>query len=142
MLKKILQKIGVFLGILVMVASYPGVALAASCGGNFLGLRPWYYGLTDEKCEIKVPSGDEEKIAVFVWVIILNIFSSILSLSGLIAAGFIIYGGYLYIRWGEEPDKVSKAKKTITSAVTGLVIVLLAAVISNTVVDVISGALK
>ncbi len=127
----------------------------------FLGLRPWYMGLAEEvpvengvsgktsTCVIKTPKkgggalddkGDD--LAKFVWTIILNISTDIAILTGYVALGFIIFGGYKYITSAGEPGQVAIAKKTITNAVIGLVIALLATVITNTILVIIRGATK
>lgn len=107
---------------------------------NFFGIRAWYEGLLDSNCNVRKPSGNEEEIAVFVWTIILNIFAAVTGLVGYIATGFVIYGGFLFLRSDGDPGKAAKAKKTITSAVIGLVIAVLATVISGSIVDIIQGA--
>lgn len=45
---------------------------------------------------------------------------------GLAAAIFIIYGGFIWMTAAGNEEKVTQAKKILTSAVTGLVIVMLA----------------
>lgn len=48
-----------------------------------------------------------------------------LSLLGLIATVFVIYGGYMYLTAGGNDDRLKSAKEIIKNAVIGLVIVLL-----------------
>ena len=57
---------------------------------------------------------------------VVNIIQWVLGFLGLIAVIFILYGGFLWLTSGGNEDKISKAKKTITAAVVGLIIVLLA----------------
>lgn len=105
-----------------------------SCGTpGFLGLRPWYYGLCEggEGTEIKEPSGEDE-IAVFVWKIVLNVLIDLLVIVGYASMIFIIYGGYQFIMSQGDPGKVASGKKTLTSAIIGMVISLSASVIVNT----------
>lgn len=59
-------------------------------------------------------------------------------LAGLVAAGFIVYGAINYITANGDAGKATAAKQTITNAVIGLVLVLLAAAITN----FIAGAIK
>ena len=56
-------------------------------------------------------------IAIIQWV---------LGLIGLVAVVLILYGGFTWMTAGGNEEKVEKAKKIITGAVIGLVIVLIA----------------
>jgi len=143
-MKKKARKIGVILGILGILMTSPLMtqpAMAAdegsSCNKTLFGMRPWYYGLTDSNCNIKQPSGDEE-LTKYVWMIILNVTSDILVATGYLAMGFVIYGGYLYLLSGGDTGKVAKGKKTLTAAIIGLVIILLASVIVNFIIGIIA----
>jgi hypothetical protein len=80
---------------------------------------------------------EEVDLPVYIWVIILNILSILYSLVGFLSVGFIIYGGYLYVLAQGEADKAAKGKKTITRAITGLVIVILASAITNTIISIL-----
>lgn len=62
----------------------------------------------------------------------------IVGLSGLIAVGGIIYGGYLYLFAGIADDK-DKGKKAIEFGIIGLVLTLIAWAIVNIVISVVSG---
>jgi len=65
---------------------------------------------------------------------IINVVSFVLGLLGLIAAIMIIYGGFVWLTAGGNEDKVDNAKKIISSAATGLVIILIAWAIVNFVI--------
>ena len=58
----------------------------------------------------------------------------IISLAGLVSAGFIIFGAYTLITAGGEPETIAKAQKMITNAVIGLVIAAIAFLIVNFVI--------
>lgn len=66
--------------------------------------------------------------------LIINYFLGIL---GLIAVGFLIYAGVLMVTAGGDEQQVGKARKIITYAVVGIVIILL----SWTIVTFVSSAL-
>ena len=125
-----------------------GETLAADdeCGNaGILGFRPWYKGLvvrSNGKCEVGRPVGGDDAMTVYVWTIILNVLIDIFSAVGFLAVGFIVYGGFFYIQSGGDPGKVAKGKKIIMAAVIGLIIVILASVISNTVITILQQALK
>jgi len=69
--------------------------------------------------------------------IIMRIIQILLAVAGLIAVIFLIVGGFRYILAGGNEEAAESAKKTITNAIIGIVIVILAFVI----VRVISNAL-
>ncbi|MFH1012269.1 MAG: pilin [Candidatus Peregrinibacteria bacterium] len=68
---------------------------------------------------------------------ITNIINFFLGLLGLIAVAFLIYAGVLMVTAGGNEEQVGKAKKVITFAVIGIVIILL----SYTVVTFVTSAL-
>ncbi len=146
-MKKILSFIfAVVLGSTVTVATFPvGSASAIECEKTFIGLRPWYMGLTGtasvdgkETCIIKKP--EEAGEAKFIWTIILNISADLSLLVGYAAIVFVIFGGFKYILSTGEPGKVAAAKMIITNALIGLVIAILATVIVNTILAVLGGS--
>ena len=129
----------------ITAATFPvGDTYATDCSSKtFLGLRPWYDGLTEtvnDSCVIQQKKGDE--LPSFVWRIALNIISDVTLVVGYVAIIFVIYGGYKYIMSTGEPAKVSASKQIITNALIGLVISILATVIVNTIIAVVSGAAK
>ena len=105
---------------------------AAACptvGGSFLGFPTWYEYLDSEvvadRCSLKLAfPADIPKIALAVVEIMLRI-------GGLVAVGFVIYGGFRYILSqgdvgpGNVPKSVT-ARHTIVNALIGLVIASLA----------------
>ena len=62
------------------------------------------------------------------------------TLSGFIAAGFIVWGGVGYITSSGNPEALEKSKKTILYSAIGLTLVLGAFVISNMVSQVATTA--
>lgn len=122
----------------------PGDGEATSvCNGTVLGFKPWYEGLTHEvgdKCEIvpvceknasDCPDGSKT-INVFIWTAVLNIMFDLSLAVGIIAVGIVIYGGYLYMMSQGDPMRATRGKKTLTSAVIGVVIAMGASVLVNT----------
>lgn len=80
--------------------------------------------------------GDVARIQNFIQSII-GIF---VTLSGLIATGFFVYGGVRYITSSGNPEALDSAKKTILYSSIGLAIVLGAFVLSNIVTQVATSA--
>jgi len=62
----------------------------------------------------------------------------LLTVVGIIAIFFIVYGGFQYITSGGNEEVAEAGKKTLTNAIIGLVIVIL----SYTIVTVVINALK
>ena len=77
-------------------------------------------------------------MATFVWSIVLNVLIDLFSATGYVAVIFIIYGGFKYIMSQGDPGNVAKAKQILTSAAIGVGIALLASVVVNTIIQVIS----
>jgi hypothetical protein len=111
-----------------------GGAAGASCEvGGFLGIPPWYRGLTsnDGQCSIDSPGGDKDALSKFILHIALNIIEIGLYIVGYIAVFFVLYGGFQFLTGGDNPSQIEKARKTILNAVIGLVISISAVVIVN-----------
>ena len=63
----------------------------------------------------------------------------VLGLMGVIFLAFAIYGGYTWMMAGGNEESVSKAKKTLTNSIIGIVIVLAAYAMVRIVVEVVGG---
>lgn len=105
------------------------------CGGSFLGLKSWWCGLEMNGNTVKQPE-NEDQLKSYVLTIVSNIVDDLLAVVGIIAFGFLIYGGYLYITCEGEPSKATKAKSTITGAVIGLIISILSTAIIGFLMDI------
>ena len=121
----------------------PSVAAASSsCDARFLGIPPWYRGLTNSDCSLKSPSdfskdnSNDAGIGTYVWRIALNIIEMVVVITAYVAAFFIIYGGFQFIVGGSNPSAVEKARKTITNAIIGLIIAMAAIVLTNYVFSI------
>ena len=145
-MKKIFAYFSVILAMMMGVVSMAPVNVMAaddnggSCDSSvFFALRPWYHGLTESingKCEIKKPSGDG--LPQFVWSIVLNILYDVMIMMGYVAIIMIAWGGYLYMFSRGLPDRAERGKKTLIAAVAGLAISMLASVIMNTLVSILT----
>jgi len=124
----------------VMTVAVPQPAYAASCESSFLGIPPWYRGLTKEnppQCDMKSPT-DVGGISNYIWLIVLNVIQMAVTALSIVTIFFIIYGGFLYMTGGAIPAQLEKAKKTILNAVIGLVICLSAVALTNLVFSIIT----
>lgn len=121
----------------------PAGAYAADCDSTsaFFSLRPWYAGLTDgDNCEVKIDSisRDGNQLSKVIWGIVLNILYDISVLIGYISIVMIAWGGYLYMFSRGLPDRAERGKKTLIAAIAGLAIAMLASVILNTIVTILT----
>lgn len=98
-------------------------ANADKCGAPILGVRPWYYGLTDADCNIKGPA-DQDGLSTFIWAIVLNVIDAVLTIVAYIAVALIIYGGFLFMTGGGVATQIEKGRKTVMNAVIGLVLAM------------------
>lgn len=138
----------VFTGIFMLFVAAPvtttvlpsqASAAGASCEGTFLGVPPWYRGLTNSDCSIKSPT-EVGGISNFIWRIVLNGIEMALVIAAYVAVFFILYGGFLFITAGGSAGQVEKGRKSIFNAVIGLVIAMGAIAITKFIFGVIGSA--
>ena len=136
-MKKLILAFGFMIcGTIGSVAVFSTPVLADdSCDnkGKILTFKPWYSGLTDSACDIKLPAKDTESQARFVWRIGLNVLDSLFQVVGYIAVGYIMYGGFLMMGSLGSSDKAARSRKTILNAVIGLVITIVSLAIVNVI---------
>jgi len=121
----------------VMVTTVVPTATAATdqvnCEKRFLGIPPWYSGLTNDDCSLKGPD-DVGGIANYIWRIVLNVIEMAIVAAAYLSGFFILYGGFLFMTGGANPSQIERGRKTILNAVIGLVICMSAIAIINLVV--------
>lgn len=94
-------------------------AVAACPERAFFTFPVWYKGLTvDDNCNIS-----EFKLND-VWIIVMNGVEILIQVVAYVASGFVLWGGFKYIKSEGDPGKISEAKEAILQAVIGLVIAL------------------
>lgn len=127
--------------VLAPAVSIGNTAYAACDDGPILGITRWYRGLVTQgpngSCQIQAPGNGSDSLAVFITKIVLNVIQAGLAIAAYVTVFFIIKGGFNYMTSAGSPDGMKNAKTTITNAVIGLVIVLLSAVIVNTIAGVL-----
>ncbi|MDO4747284.1 MAG: pilin [Candidatus Saccharibacteria bacterium] len=120
------------------------IILAFFCIGSALTFSFQPAFATDDVCNSSAPaevkeangcSGSSDRLPGVV-VFILN---AIIGISGLVAVVFVVIGGVSYMTSSGESAKVEKAKKTIISAVIGMIICVLAFAIVNWAIGAITG---
>lgn len=104
------------------------------CWGRILGFPQWSNGLPCGSDGAPRPETLND-----IWIIGVNIAEVLVLAGGYVATGFIIWGGFTYIRSQGDPGKVTEAKSTLLNAVIGLVIVLASVAIINLVRSALLG---
>ena len=89
----------------------------------------WNERLELAGCEIEDPAGD-------VLVTLRNVLTAVYAVVAILAVGAIIYGGLKFALSQGDSNKVSAAKNTVLYALIGLIVVLMAFVITNFVLGV------
>jgi hypothetical protein len=62
---------------------------------------------------------------------IISILNWVYAIAGLVAVGYIVYGAVNYAMTQGDPNKIKQAGQTIAFALIGLVVVLIAAAVTN-----------
>ncbi len=81
-------------------------------------------------------TADVSQIQTFIQSVI----GILVTLAGLVAAGFFVWGGFGYITSSGNPELLDRSKRTILYSAIGLAIVFGAFVLSNIVTQLASGA--
>lgn len=120
MLKKMISKVGSYVAVLpVLLLPLAASATLADNQKNFASLATG--GATS------TPTKDLPTI-------IGSLIGVVLGILGLILVIYIIQAGIMYMTAGGDPAKVDKAKKMITQAIVGMVIIVAAYSISSFVI--------
>lgn len=132
-----LTSLGVLLLVLVPAASavMPVSQFAAVCKApaqRILNFPAWY-----SKLDCDAQGHPEINELNDVWLIALNLIEWLIIAAAYVAAGFIIWAGFKYMRSKGDPGKLQEAKTAILQAVVGLAITLTSVAIVEFVTGVI-----
>lgn len=112
----------------VAANAMPLAQFGATCKNHpILTFPSWYKGL---QCTAGTrPDGtsyQQPEITKLndVWVVALNVVECLIGAAAYVALGFIIWGGFKYIKSRGEPGQLVEAKMTIIYAVAGLAVAL------------------
>ena len=99
---------------------------AACAGGNFFSFPHWYDYLPGcSPDNLFNPSDTSGRGIIALGGIVLVIVDILLRIAGMVAVGFIIWGGVQFITAQGDPGATKKARQTIINAVIGLVVALI-----------------
>lgn len=115
-----------------MIQFFQQFAANACAGKAIFGIPPWYqYMVAAGRIKLNAATRACELDGAFktsdLTLITLGILDILIRLAGLIAVGYIIYGGIQYVTSQGEPDKAKQAQTTIANALIGLVVAITAA---------------
>lgn len=108
----------------------------------FLGILPtWYkYLPTTSMGEVSCYVNFDAKQGAHWGLIALAILEIMIRIGGMVALGFIIYGGIKYISSQGEPDRTREAQHTVANAIIGLIITILAVPLIGFIANRMGGA--
>lgn len=117
--------------------------IAKQCSKNFLTLKPWFTYLPDPAfgkddkghytCTIENFSllGEQDKDGKTTGsqlpLVVLAIIDDLVRVAGMVAVGFVIYGGVQFVTSQGDPEKAKRARQTVFNALIGVVIAIVAA---------------
>lgn len=113
-------------------------AVSPDCkGSSFFGIPTWYKYLDVKKssvtkqCEVEfsVTKAGGQFDGSDVLRVGLALIDILIRVAGLVALGFIIFGGFKYMTSQGSPENTKTAQSTLLNAVIGLVVAILAAAI-------------
>lgn len=123
-LKQALMVFALMTGALALVSAFPGIASAA------------FIDPGDNPGNVSDATGGEGDIRSLV----LRIVNFFLGFLGVVAVIMVIYGGITYVTAAGKDDAIGNAKKIITYALIGIVIILISFAVVNTVLGAASTA--
>jgi hypothetical protein len=129
----------IFMSSFIIAGALPGSAQAVAspeCEHKIFNIPTWYHFLKVEPpdCEVQISekivkddgSVDTQVKLTNIWLIILAIIDILATLAGILAVVFIIVGGFKFVTSQAVPEKITSAKNTLTNAVIGLIIAIIA----------------
>ncbi|MFZ2545320.1 MAG: hypothetical protein WAW80_05060 [Candidatus Saccharimonadales bacterium] len=127
----------------------PVSAAPAGCDNGTITFFPrWYDGLCDKNGNIVSPGPGKssntadataKSFSSWISIIALNIVAMLLYAVGYVSLGFVIFGGFKFMISGDNSSGTVAARKTITNALIGLVLSIMAVAIVSFIADAIGG---
>jgi hypothetical protein len=108
-------------------APTPLTTFAACTSGRILTFPTWYKNLPINTTNC-APMIDDPKD---LWIIILNVIEMMMQAAGYLAAGYMTWGGFKYIKSQGNPQNIASAKSTLMNAGIGLGVALSAVAVIN-----------
>ncbi len=94
---------------------------------QFLGIKPWYQYIHGDTTKAGFCTLDFTTHGVgTVWLVLAGIIDILLRVGALVAVGFFIFGAFRMITSQGSPEGVKGSRNTMTNALVGLVICIVA----------------
>lgn len=103
-------------------------------GASFVAITPFLFTGNVLAQSNTPPKLDATMIDRLVDIII----SKLLPIAGLLAFVFIVYGGYMWMISGGDPEKIKRAQGTLTWSVIGLIFTILVGLILRAILKAIA----
>lgn len=117
-----------------LISPTPALANCHNSGGRTIADFPtWDEYLphsTDGQCRATIERFPQDLALVAVALV-----DMLVRLSAFVAVGFVIFAGFKFMLAQGQPDKLADAKKTISNAITGLIIAIIAVAIISFVAN-------
>lgn len=127
-------------------ATQPADETAHRCQGgtSFLGFPTWYQYLpVDDDCNvsaIRIDGPDSQvNFGSTIGAVLLAVTEILLRVAGIIAVGFVIYGGFIMMISQGAPEKWKSGLKTLLNGMIGLVIAVFAVTAINVLSNILTG---
>lgn len=127
----------------VLTLAAPLVRADTTCGSaqgrTFLGLPSWDRGLGDctQIAGDDLLEANETNPAIIITTNVTSIFTQI---AGMVAAVFVVVGGFRYVLSDGQPEAANAARRTIINALVGLLIAAVGKTIAEVVFQIVSQA--
>lgn len=110
------------------------LTLLAQCRGNtFFGIEGWYKYLPGSCGDF-----DFDRYGIgSVWLIVAGVTDALLRIAAVVAVFFFIFGAFKMIASQGNPEQIKNARSTMTNALIGLVVCILAASIISFIVGAV-----
>lgn len=106
---------------------------------GFFGIPTWYQYIPQVDFSKNCTINNNFQIPAQLSYIAIAAVDIALYIAGMVAVGYVIYGGIQYVVSQGEPDKVKNAKNTIMNALIGMVIASIAIAIVSYVGNALGG---
>ncbi len=110
----------------VSAAASPTGANVAGCAGQGIKIIPPWYKYIERSVDDTGHCGLNFDFPNDLGLVALALVEILLRIAAIVAVAYIVYAGFLYITSQGEPDKAKSAQQTITNAVIGLIVSILA----------------
>lgn len=124
---------------LVLVVAPAPVANAARgdyCASGLLTFPTWYSHISSDCKSVEITQLND------LWIIVLNLIEMLLQAVAYASTGFLVWGGFKYMKSRGDPSRIQNAKDAITNALIGLGVALGSVAIVSFISGAISGGTR